>query len=260
MNRFCSLHSITCSILILALALSGCAGLQGRSAQGVTQEARLVLAALDDVNATLETVKGIGALQIRQQGMIPFNERLAWIGSQPDKLSMTLLVSGYPAAKIAYAGQWLYYLAVNNQQTVYQKVPSASANLQKILSISIDTEDILDLLCGRVPLRNFSSAELLQQPENAGAVLVLQKQWSGAAEKIYLDDQKAAVRQIEIFDRSGTLVYRAVFEKMQQIDRYRVPQQLKITNDAGSELRLRIDRYWVDVSVSDAMFELSPPD
>ena len=62
-----------------------------------------------------------------------------------------------------------------------------------------------------------------------------------------------------MYGRGGGLIYRAVFEKMQFIDGYRVPSRLLITDDRDQSLQLTIHRYWADVPVDPSVFLLAPP-
>ncbi len=89
---------------------------------------------------------------------------------------------------------------------------------------------------------------------------MLKRRWWGVAEKIFLDESKTNVHQIEFYNRSGTLVYRARFDAMQTIGDYRVPASLSLTNGDNLHLQLVVTRYWPDVAVSPSMFVLNPPE
>ncbi len=93
----------------------------------------------------------------------------------------------------------------------------------------------------------------------AGYVLTLKKRWYGIVEKIFLAEDKTQVRQIEFFNRSGSLIYRARFDEMQAVDNYQVPARLSISNGEGMVFQLEIQKYWADVPVSPSMFVLEPP-
>jgi len=251
-------------IVLIAVLLSGCSSLTRKTSEpeelAAMAEARMVLLALGSQNDTLTNFKGIGKIKVWQNGEKRIDERIAWIGSETVKLSIVVLISGIPAIKIASDGKWFYYYDARPGEPLYKKIPATDATLERIVSIPIKTSDIIQLLAGRAPLREYHSALLHSQSSGPGYVLTLKKRWWGVVEKIYLGEDKAQVHQIEFFNRSGKLIYRARFDEMQIIKGYQVPSRLGISSDEGMGFQLEIQRYLADVPVSPSMFVLNPPD
>ena len=117
-------------ILLLALTLSACAGiserLSGKSPEELDEanvaEANRLLSYLDSQNSTLQYFKGIGKIKVWNNMRVQIDERLAWVGSKPRKISIAILVSGFPAVKMATDGQWFYYLEIQGEKkAVLQK-------------------------------------------------------------------------------------------------------------------------------------------
>jgi hypothetical protein len=223
-------------------------------------ETRALLATLSRQNEGLKNFKGAGKIKVWQQGRLTLDERIAWIGSEPSKISIVVLISGYPAVKMASDGEWFYYYEVGQGDPIYKKIAATDASLKRIISIPIQTSDILSLLSGRVPLREHQAAWLQKQDSESGYVLVLKKRWWGVTEKIYFAENKTRVRQIEFYNRTGSLIYRAKFDEMQQVSGYQVPVRLSITNGKDADFQLDINRFWADVQVTADMFVLNPPD
>jgi hypothetical protein len=132
-------------------------------------------------------------------------------------------------------------------------------SLKRLILIPIKTSEIVTLIAGRIPLREYHSARLAMLPNGSGHVLELKNRWWGVLEKLYLDETKTRVRQIEFFNRLGSLEYRVNFEKMKTIDGFRVPFLWKISNDEGIDVQFKIDRFWANIEVSPDMFVLEPP-
>ncbi len=222
------LQSVTL-IVVVAVLLAGCSSLSrktpGPDDLAALAEARMVLPALGSKNAKLMNFKGIGNIKVRQNGKIRIDERIAWIGSETVKLSIVVLISGLPAVKIANDGKWFYYYEAR-----------------------------------RAPLRGHHSASLHRQSTGAGYILILKKRWWGIVEKVFLAEDKAQVHQVEFFNRSGALIYRARFDEMQIINGYQVPSRLSISDGEGITIQLEIQQYLADVPVSPSMFVLNPPD
>jgi len=220
---------------------------------------RDLLSVLKTQNDSLKNFKGIGNIQIRQNGRLQLDHRVAWIGEKPVKLSIAVLISGYPAVKLATDGEWLYYLEVHGQETTFRKIPASDPSLKKLISIPIPSSDLITLLAGRIPMPKFDSAALIEEKASPGYVLVLKEQWWGVRQKIYYDQSISEVRQVEVFHRSGSLKYRAEIESKQWINGFQVPLRLRLLTHDGADCLLNIDRYWVNVDLPPSVFVLTPP-
>jgi hypothetical protein len=223
-------------------------------------EVRALLFALQSRNDTLINFKGIGKIKVWQNGSIQINQRVAWIGQKPQKLSIAVLISGYPAIKLATDGEWLYYLESHGHDTVFKKFRTSDPSLKNIISIPITSSDIVMLLTGGIPIRKFNSVDLIEDKSSNGYVLVLQERWWGIRQKIYFDQSRSQVHQIDIFDRSGTLKYRAEIENLRSVTGYQVPFRLKLSTNEGADFLMDIDRYWVNVELPTSVFVLTPPE
>jgi hypothetical protein len=171
-----------------------------------------------------------------------------------------VLISGYPAIKLATDGKWLYYLETRGHDTVFKKIAASDPSLKNIISIPITASDIVMLLAGGIPLRKFHSVDVIEDKSGNGYVLVLKERWRGIREKIYFDESGSQVRQIDIFDRSGLLKYRAEIENMRSVNGYQVPFRLKLSTGEGADFLLDADRYWVNVELPTSVFVLAPPE
>ena len=260
--------SLLLLLTILLVFLAGCSSLAtGRSQDqpkppdaAARAQAQAVLSTISNQNAKLNNFKGIGKIRVWQKGRLRIDERVAWIGSEDTKINIVVLIGGYPAVKMASDGKWFYYYEIGKGDPIYKKMAASNANLKRIISISIQTGDVLNLLAGRVPIRKHDSAILERQKAKQGYVLVLKKRWWGVAEKIYVDETRTRARQVDFYSRSGSLIYRARFDEMQMIDGYLVPARLSITNEDDADFELDVHRYWTDVEVTSSMFVLTPPD
>jgi len=235
------------------------------------EKARAVLDALVNLNSGLDSFKGIGKATFRSNGTRQ-SVRVAWMGSGRDRIRIEVLdPAGRPVVSFANDGDWVYLLSRNPPR--FYKKRSAGASLKNVLAIPVQSNDIIALISGRAPLREYRSVHLILSEENenrpgtgrdnppaAERVLVLKRFWGLVVQKIFFDEALNEIRQVEIYDTLGSLAYRAVFESMQNIDGYRVPSALLISNDADAAFRLDIRRYWADVRVEPSQFVLIPPE
>jgi hypothetical protein len=250
--------------LITALFISSCAVFRPARELEITpaekvNKVRDLLSVLKTKNNSLRNFKGIGNIQIRQNGRLQLDQRVAWIAEKPVKLSIAVLISGFPAVKLATDGKWLYYLEVHGQDTIFRKIPASDPSLKKLISIPIPSSDVITLLAGQIPLPEFDSAALIEEKAAPGYVLVLKEKWWGVRQKIYYDESTSAVRQVDVFHRSGSLKYRAEIESMQWINGFQVPLRLRLLTHDGADCLLNIDRYWANVDPPPSVFVLTPP-
>ena len=154
--------------LVIACLCSSCAALKPARELTVTPvertaQVRNLLATLKTQNEALVNFKGIGNFTISQNGLTQFDQRVAWIGEKPVKFSIAVLISGYPAVKLAADGRWLYYLEVQGQETRFRKMATSDPDLKRLISIPVSVSDVIALLSGRVPLPKFDAVRFNQE-------------------------------------------------------------------------------------------------
>jgi hypothetical protein len=253
-------------ILTAALTLSGCATWSGigeapsseQDDSPAAADARQVLDRLQKTNEQLRNFKGVGRLTIRKEGKVQMDERLAWVGSDPLKLSIVLFAAGFPAVRMAGDGEWLYFQDGQAPGAPVKKTRASDPDLKPLLSIPIQSSDIIALMRGRIPIREYRSVRLERLKSGNGYVLMLMRIW-GVHQLIFLDETKTEVLQTEVYDSFGNLLFQANFLEMQLVDGYKVPSRLTVSNQDKALVQLVVERYWADVPVTPSMFVLGSP-
>ena len=273
-------------LFICIFFISACTSLSHRISEESKEfrspsEAKAIISILKSQNHTLKTIKGVGKITFLEKEEKEMTTRIAWVASTPDKIRITLSsVSGHPVISAASDGQWFYFVS-HAKGDFYKKRPT-NFNMKRFFSISIKSEDIVNILFGRIPVVEYDSTDLMEDRSIEGRsgkdfesaevsslnndikgnknsfVLLLKNKWGNVREKIYLNDRQDAYK-IEMFDLTGALVYRLELIRMQEIKSYRVPYRLKVSNDDGAGFQLDLDRYWADAAVSPSVFTLTPP-
>jgi hypothetical protein len=273
-------------LFICIFFISACTSLSHRISEeskefSSSSEAKAIISTLKSQNHTLKTIKGVGKITFLEGKEKDMTSRIAWVVSTPDKIRITLSsVSGHPMVSAASDGQWFYFVSHANGD--FYKKRLTNFNMKRFFSISIKSEDIVNILLGRIPVVEYDSADLIQDRSiiglsgkdfvraevsslNKGAqgstnsfLLLLKSKWGNTREKIYLNDKKDA-HQVEMFDLAGTLLYRLELIRMQEIKSFQVPSRLKVSNDDGAGFQLDLDRCWADATVSSSVFTLTPP-
>ena len=257
-------RAILLTVLAAAL-LGGCSGLSGMKGSpsaipenpAAAAEALNVIAQLEQVNHTLTTFKGIGRLTVRREGKIQVDERMAWVGAPPLKLSVVLFAASFPALRMAGDGEWLYYQDGQEAGAPVKRVRVSDPDFNRILSIPIQASDIIALMCGRMPLKEHTQATIQPLVSGKGYVLLLMDGRS-VRQKIFLDETKSETRQTEVYDSWGKLVFQASFLEMQVVSGYHVPSRLVVSRGKDVTVQVLIEQYWADVPVTPEMFVIAP--
>jgi len=252
-------------LLICIFFISACTSLSHRISEESKgfrspSETKAVISILKNQNHTLKTIKGVGKITFLESEKKEMTTRIAWVASTPDKFRVALSsVSGHPMVSAASDGQWFYF--VSHASGDFYKKRSSNVNMKRFFSISIKSEDIADILFGRIPVVEYDSAVLMNNDTKGnrnGYILLLKNRWRNIREKIYLNDKENPYK-IEMFDLTGEIVYRVEFIRIREVDSYRVPYRIKVSNDHGAGFQLDVDRYWANASVSPPVFTLAPP-
>jgi outer membrane lipoprotein-sorting protein len=253
-----------CSFLFFAIALIGIAGCSGLRQPPPTAgddpaEHHRLLNILVNRNEALKTFKGIGLATVRKNEK-DYITRLAWAGSRPEKLRVELTGGpGLPKMGFSSDGSWLYYFNPEDSKTPVKKFSSKNPSLKSFLSVPITAVDIVTFLSGRIPDYAPLTVQCRRSVDGEGDVLVLKKEWwQNARQEIYLNTARTEIRKIKAY-KGNFLEYCIEFAKMQTVKGFRVPSILTISDDDGSYFRLKIDRYWVNASISPDIFVLKPP-
>ena len=246
------------ALLSVSVSLISCSTLHQQTALPTAPQpvAESLVQRLRQANRDLTTFKGIGSVTLRKSDAPPVSERLAWVGQSPGNLRMVVLASGIPVLKFAFDGRYLYFLDLQSGTPRFNKIRSTRGRLDRLVSLPINTGDIVALLSGKTPLADHSGYTLILEPQGSRLVL---KNWWNTVQVIYLDETRKEVQRYDVFSAGGTLKYRVEFTSMQTVNGYRVPRMLSIADGAGVGLKLRIDRFIPGVPAHPSMFTLEPP-
>ncbi len=262
------LRGVTVTLLLAAAAfgLTACAALPERpepfpgppvSDPAVLRDAETVLAAIRKTNETLVTCKGIGRLTVRREGRVQMDDRIAWIGSEPRRLSLVLFSSGFPALRLAGDGETFYYQETTVPGAPVRKIRSGDPDFSRVLALPLAASDILALLRGRIPLRA-ERVERFQPIGTAPGHLLLLSAPDGSRQALFLNEERTEVRETQLYDAAGRLVLLVQFLEMQKVDGYRVPLRVRVADERENALVLVVERYWAGVPVTPSMFVLEP--
>jgi len=243
--------------LTAAIFISACVGItkKGYEKSADLPEAENILAGIQNKNNNLKTFKGIGKIRIWNKNL-SHTVRVAWLGEEPEKLRIEIMsIAGQPAASVAGNGQSLYFVSHVQQQ--FYKKEEKDPDLKEILSLPVKFRDIIAILRGCIPIRDFNSLSMEKDNSGDGYVMILKRRWGNIAEKIFTDKSGTKICKIEIFDAEG-LSYRVESDNFQDVKGFQIPFNMKFSNDAGEGFQFYIERYWSNIGIAPSKFVLNP--
>lgn len=218
------------------------------------KEISRAIALLTGKNAGLTTVKGLGNLKMYDAEKSG-RSRLAWVVDAFGRIRMELLgIGGQPVLSVAVDDARLYAL-VHGENRFYTRNKTDDA-LALFLPVALPVDAVTALLMGRVPLPRHRVARYTEGPAGNGYVLTLAAD-SGVVERIFFDQDKSRVTDLEFYREDGTLMARVVVERYREVQSYRFFSKITVMDDNRSGLELDMERLWVNMPVDPSAFRLS---
>jgi outer membrane lipoprotein-sorting protein len=250
-----AMRSTAAAALLAALLLPGCSTLSVRKPN---PQADALVNRLAHTNQTLMDFKGIGTLKLTRAGQVQ-SSRLAFAGSIPARLRLDVMGSpGQHLASLASDGKWFYILLYQEKRFHRQRISDSS--FEHLVSLPVTVVDVLDLLAGRVPIRSYRTADLMDNRKDDGYVLELRNQWGQPRQRIFVDAGQVTVKGYEVFHDNGSLAYRVELVESQIVDGHQVPKWMVIADDKEERLDLKVEQYWANAAIAPSGFVLKSPD
>jgi hypothetical protein len=233
--------------------LGGCA----HWPQGDTPGARQGLQALYNlrtVNAGLTTCKGLGQATLTTKNGVQ-RARLAWAAQSPNKLRLELLaVSGHTLAALASDGAYLYLRDSTSDR--FLQTRSSRASLEPLVQVPLYVPDLIAYLFGRVPRVTAERATLMDNPQKPGYILELSRWWGKTCQHIGLAEDGTTVEQVTRFGADGVPIYWVELGQRHEEGEFSLPRRLTVKTKKGSQIDIRLDRFWPNTLIDGAAFQL----
>ena len=246
------------AVLIAAavILMAGCGSLKHTLAPAeMTPDTREPLMRLSLRNAALTTFKGMGTVRLSTKEGERRTARVAWIGEAPDKLRLSVLnIGGLPTTTMAADGN--YFFMASHAPKKFFKTRASNPSLDKLIGIHLKTREILQILRGRVPMREFDLANAETDPQTKDVKLTLSSRWGRVLEKIVLSGDDQTPKAVEMFESSGNLVYALKLSDIREVDGLKVPFRIEIASNDG-HLLLQIHKYWPHATAAPSSFMLT---
>jgi outer membrane biogenesis lipoprotein LolB len=207
------------------------------------------------LNQGLIDLKGIGQMKLVRSNQST-SARMAWAGTFPDKLRMDILGSpGVKLVTLASNGEYVY-LKLYQENRFYKK-NNEKALFKGIVNIPITVREVVQILGGKIPIAPHRSA-VLKDIDSDQAVLEFIDRWGNACQRVFLSSNQGRPTGFEMLKTDGTVSYRTEFAAMMDLERFKVPKYLVLSNSKGDRFELEVEKYWVNQPLPLSRFSLHP--
>jgi outer membrane biogenesis lipoprotein LolB len=215
--------------------------------------ARAVLERLSANNHQLHSFKGLLKVAIKTETN-SVSGRVALAAVVPDHIRLEWLSPlGQPLSSLAGNGETVTVLS--HQDKKHHRFEQTPTALKPLINVPIGVEDLLELLSGRPVLPDFSAAQIMENP-GASAIL-LKNRWNRTVADLELDVDGRLVAQ-RIYDANETVRYSVFWKRWLTRGVYTIPSQVDMAS-SGESVAVVVDRFWPDVDLAPATFELPVP-
>ncbi|MDY6905258.1 MAG: hypothetical protein SWH61_11285 [Thermodesulfobacteriota bacterium] len=212
---------------------------------------------LQHINQSLSACKGLGKIVIQQQAQAR-SVRLAWLCKLPDKMRLEALTpTGHSVLTLSLDGRYVYILPHTTGGEL-QKKRMRRLNLKHVIDIPVPSDDILQLLTGRIPIRDFDTAKLVSG-QNSGHTLRLARGLTGIVQTICFDESYTHPTRVTY--HSGfwhKTAYTVTFNDFKIMDGFEIPATITMTAD-DLTATFSIRRYWANPEIPDDRFVIIDP-
>ena len=242
---------ITILLFTVILTGPGCALLGHQSGKQTDTHAETIINRTQAFNAQISTSKGTGEL-ILTRGFRKEKYKIVWAAQSPNRLRMTLLMSGHPVETIASTGQWVTFVSHTGAHTPHSAV-STDPDLDPYINIPLRLSELVDLLLGKVPKRPFDRAWIL--PETPDTVFASQSFSSEIQE--WLTNERGITTRYRVSDKNMNVVFGICYSEFFNYDNFILPGVITIKNGEQGIMKISLKNIMPNIHIKESVFRLT---
>ncbi len=240
-------------LCIVILTGPGCARLGLQMGKSSDPRAEEIIHRTHDFNAQITTSKGTGELTLTQ-GLRNEKYKIAWAAQSPNRLRMTLLISGHPVETIAATGQWVTFVSHTGAHNPHSAV-SADPDLNPYINIPLRLSELVSLLLGKVPERPFDRAWIL--PEAPNTVLA-SKSFTPQIQE-WVTDKNGITTRYRVLDKEMNVIFQIRYSRFFKQDKFTFPGLITIKDAQHRGMEISLKNIIPNIPVKESVFRLTGP-
>lgn len=241
------------AVLLFTVLLTepGCALLGLQSGKQTDPHAEDIIHRIHAFNAQISTSKGTGELTLIR-GFYKEKYKIAWAAQSPNRLRMTLLMSGHPVETIASTGQWVTFVSHTGAHKPHSAV-STDPDLDPYINIPLRLSELVSLLLGKVPERPFDRAWIL--PENPDTVFASQSFSSEIQE--WLTDETGRITRYRVLNKKMNVIFGIWYSQFFKRDNFILPGSVTIKDKDQRIMEISLKNLMPNIPVKESVFRLT---
>ena len=255
-NRLCGVFSPLIFLgtgFIFLLAVSGCTPLKPQTDPALDKKAGLLANDARSLNQEIRSSKGTGWVEVtthRQNDL--FN--MAWAAQAPNRLRITLLVSGHPVETIVATGEHVTFISHTGKHSPHTTL-SSDPDLERFIQVPMKLSAMIALLLGRIPLEAFDNAWFDLNKDTLPSVILTQNLKS-TRQQLYVDEHNQVQRLVSL-KADNTPLYDISYLAYQTHGQSRIPATLLIQDVADRQIRISLTRFIPNPPIKESVFRLT---
>jgi len=240
-------------ILLFTVILTGpgCALLGYPFGEQTDSHAEDIINHVQTFNAQISTSKGTGELMLTR-GFRKEKYKIAWAAQAPNRLRMTLLISGHPVETIASTGQWVTFVSHTGAHKPHSAV-STDPDLGPYINIPLRLSELVSLLLGKMPERPFDRAWVL--PEKPGTVFASQS-FSSEIQEWLINESGRAIRY-RVLDEDKNMIFGIWYSQFFKRDNFIIPGVITIKNWEQGVIKISMKNIMPNIHIKESVFRLT---
>jgi hypothetical protein len=237
--------------LIVILTAPGCALLGLQLGKSSDPEAEKVIHHTRAFNAPITTSKGTGELTLTR-GLRREKYKMAWAAQSPNRLRMTLLMSGHPIETIAATGEWVTFVSHTGAHPPHSAV-STDPDLNPYINIPLRLSELVSLLLGKVPERPFDRAWVL--PETPDSVFASQS-FSPQIQQ-WITDENGITNRYRVLDKKMNVIFQIWYSRFFKQDEFTFPGLITIKDGQQMGMKISFKNIILNIPIKESVFRLT---
>lgn len=242
---------ITVLLFTVILIGPGCALLGHKFGKQTDTHAKNIINRIQTFNAQISTSKGTGEL-ILTRGFRKEKYKIAWAAQSPNRLRMTLLMSGHPVETIASTGQWVTFVSHTGAHKPHSAV-STDPDLDPYINIPLRLSELVSLLLGKVPKRPFDLAWILAEKPDT----VFASQSFSSEIQEWLTNESGITTRYRVLDKNMDAIFGIWYSQYFKRDNFILPGVITIKDREQGVMKISLKNIMPNIPIKESVFRLT---
>lgn len=239
--------------LVFLFAVLGCAPQSPTLDPALNKKAENALRKIRLTNQNITAAKGLGWIKIKT-GQHVLKYKIAWAAVSPDKIRISLLMSGHPIETVAADGKNVTFISHTGSHKPY-KTFSNDPDMERFIKVPVKLSDLISLLLGHIPLMKHDLV-YFSPKDPALKTLILKKTLGGLRQKISLNDDDLP-SEIKTTGIEGQTLYRMMIFSYTSFNHDAIPAVVHLFDAKQREIILTITTFQANPVIKPSVFRLT---